>query len=67
MIKGVADYAGDIPDKKEITELKKIPSLTKLLSKPDPTNSKDLKDELQREATCRALVVALELLRTLPR
>lgn len=35
--KGVADYSGAIPDEPEKT--------------PDPTNSKDLKDELQREAT----------------
>jgi hypothetical protein len=67
MIKGVADYAGERPDKEEIEELKKVPSIARLLNTiSDPTNDRELKGALQREATRRSFIVALELLKRLP-
>ena len=66
MIKGVADYAGERPDDAEVETLADIPGIKDHLSDPDPTKSTDLKATLQREATRRALLVALELLKRLP-
>jgi hypothetical protein len=66
MIKGVADYAGERPDKAEVRSLANIASIKEHLSDPDPTEAIELKAALQREATRRALFVALELLTRLP-
>jgi nucleoside phosphorylase len=66
MIKGVADYAGARPDTAEIDTLASIPGIKDHLSDPDPTQSPGLKEVLQREATRRALLVALETLKRLP-
>jgi len=66
MIKGVADYAGERPDDAEVETLADIPGIKDHLSDPDPTKSTDLKATRQREATRRALLVALELLKRLP-
>jgi hypothetical protein len=67
MIKGVADYAGEQPDKAEVRNLANIASIKDHLSDPDPTKATDLKAALQREATRRAFLVTLELLKKLPR
>ena len=66
MIKGVADYAGERPGEAEIRTLAHIPAIKDHLSDPDPTKSTDLKAALQREATRRAFLVALDLLKRLP-
>jgi nucleoside phosphorylase len=63
MIKGVADYAGGALDEGEIDNLKKLPNLVDLMINPDPTNSLDFKNALQRLATIRAYNVALDLVR----
>lgn len=67
MIKGVADYAGEKPDDAEIIGLKSVAGVNKHLNDPDPTNSVKLKAALQREATRRAVGVALQLLASVPR
>ena len=68
MIKGVADYAGDLPDAAEIENLKKLfPATFDGVTILDPTMNHMYKSALQTEATKRAFQVALELMRTFPR
>jgi len=64
MVKGVADYAGDRPDHVEVMDLSSISALKDHLADADPTNSVPLKSALQKEATRRALFVALETLQS---
>lgn len=63
MIKGIADYAGEIPDIDEVEELRKIPALEDFLEPPCPRDNDELKERLQKLATQNALRVAMDLLK----
>lgn len=63
----MADYAGETPLAEEVESLRAIESIAPHLDDADPTNNAALKRAVQNEATRRAMIVAVELLRALPR